>query len=247
MKFAINLIFLYNRKGDSMSNSNKTAKEALHYYKDRTGQKYGRLLVIKYLYTNKRKKAVWLCKCECGKYIEVPSDNLAIGNTKSCGCLKHEIAINHYSNLNKQHRMKGTKIYSKWLWMKARCYKEHTHGYKNYGGRGIKVCDEWLHNFKNFYDWAINNGYSDDLTIERIDTNGDYEPSNCKWITNLEQQNNKRNNRFIEYKGEKHTIAEWSRITGINKNTILDRLNNNWDTAEILGIKQHKKRSVVNV
>ena len=97
-----------------MSNSNKTAKEALHYYKDRTGQKYGRLLAIQYLYTNKRKKAVWLCKCECGKYIEVPSDNLAIGNTKSCGCVKHERAINHYSNLNKQHRMKGTKIYSKW-------------------------------------------------------------------------------------------------------------------------------------
>ena len=243
-----------------MSKSNRSAREMLesinipkrddkgklHYYKDITGQKFERLTAIKYMYT-KNKRPYWLCKCECGKEIITAYGNLKKGNTKSCGCLKHEIAINHYSNLNKQHRMKGTKIYSKWLWMKARCYKEHTHGYKNYGGRGIKVCDEWLHNFKNFYDWAINNGYSDDLTIERIDTNGDYEPSNCKWITNLEQQNNKRNNRFIEYKGEKHTIAEWSRITGINKNIILDRLNNNWDTAEILGIKQHKKRSVVNV
>ena len=240
--------------------SNKSAREELeriytskrddngklHYYKDITGQKYGRLTAIKYVYT-KNKKAYWLCKCDCGNEVIIAYSSLKSKNTKSCGCLKHEYAKKYYSNLNKTHGMTETNLYKKWLGIKTRCYNKGVHGYKNYGGRGIKVCDEWLHSFENFYDWAIYHGYSDGLTLERIDTNGNYEPDNCKWITNLEQQNNKRNNRYIQYGAEKHTIAEWSRLTGINKNTLRDRLNNNWNIEEILEIKQHKKRGIISV
>ena len=245
MKFAINLIFLYNRKGDSMSNSNKTAKEALHNYKDRTGQKYGRLLAIKYLYTNKRKKAVWLCKCECGKYIEVPSDNLAIGNTKSCGCLHSDMSkekikkiIENQTKYKKPHQKHIITVFNQ---IKTRCYNENCKAYKNYGGRGIKVCDKWLDNPNSFYEWSINNGYKKGLSIDRIDVNKDYEPNNCRWITNLEQQNNKRNNKYLEFNGEKHTYAEWSRIFNIPTATISDRVRRGFTIEKILNTN-YKKR-----
>lgn len=224
-----------------MSKDNKTVREKLekiygkHYYKDISGNKYTRLTAIQYVYT-KNKKAYWLCKCECGKEKIVSASDLTSGNTKSCGCLHHDTAREHYLSLNRIHGMKGTKIYSKWLNMKARCYKKSCNGYKNYGGRGIKVCDEWKNSFVNFYKWSINNGYQEGLTIERIDVNKDYSLDNCKWITNLEQQNNKRNNTYIVYKNEKHTIAEWSRITGINKNTISGRLRKGWSVEKILSV-----------
>lgn len=233
-------------RDDTEDLKEKCNKKEIHYYKDITNKQFGKLTAIKYEYT-KNKKPYWLCRCECGKNKIIAYSSLKSGATKSCGCLKHETSINHYSNLNKTHGMKNTKIYQKWLGMKARCYNSKTKGYKNYGDRGITVCDEWKNDFLNFYNWAINNGYKDGLTLERIDVNGNYEPINCKWITNLEQQNNKRNNKFIEYKNEKHTIAEWSRITGINKNTLLTRLNSHWDIEEVIGIKNHKKGSVENV
>lgn len=204
-----------------------------HYYKDLAGEKFSRLKVIKYAYT-RNKRAYWLCECVCGNTKVVSTTDLKTGNTQSCGCLKHERVKTFYSNLNKTHGMKGTKIYSKWLSMKARCYKKSCKGYKNYGGRGIKVCDDWKNSFITFYEWAIKNGYQDNLTIERIDVNGNYEPDNCKWITNTEQQNNKKNNTYIIYNGDKHTIAEWSRIMGINKNTISGRLRKGWTTKRVL-------------
>lgn len=218
-------------KENSMSD-NRQAREELHYYRDLTNMKFGRLKVVKYLYT-KQKKAIWLCQCDCGNSINVNAGALTSGNTKSCGCLKHDIAKKHYSQLNKKHGMKNTKIYKKWLAIKKRCSKQYTKDYKNYGGRGIKVCDEWKNDFMNFYNWAIENGYREDLTLDRIDVNGNYEPNNCRWITNLEQQNNKRNNRYIEYNKEKHTISEWSRLTGINKNTLLQRINRKIDKNKI--------------
>ena len=97
-------------------------------------------------------------------------------------------------------------------------------GYKNYGGRGIKVCDEWAESFKAFYEWAVSNGYDDTLTIDRIDVDGDYEPENCRWVDRTTQANNKRNNRILEVNGVKHTMMEWERLTGINHSTIISRL-----------------------
>ena len=121
--------------------------------------------------------------------------------------------------------------------MKDRCYNSNSKNYKNYGLRNIKVCIEWKNNFINFYDWAINNGYKDNLTIDRIDVNGDYEPSNCRWATVKQQQNNKRNNHVLCYKNEKHNITEWGLILGIKRDTIYNRLRRGWTVEKALSKK----------
>ena len=108
--------------------------------------------------------------------------------------------------------------------MYCRCYYPTTHGYERYGGRGIKICEEWINNPNSFYDWAINNGYKKGLTLDRIDVNGNYEPSNCRWATKEMQDNNKRTNRKITYKGETKTLSQWAREYNINIVTLSDRL-----------------------
>ena len=128
------------------------------------------------------------------------------------------------TNLRIKHGFCGTKIYKKWEDMKARCNNPNNKRFKDYGGRGIKICDEWLADFMNFYNWAICNGYKEGLTIERIDNNGNYEPSNCKWITRAEQMKNTRNCHYIEYNGETHCISEWLKILGITSRSIANKL-----------------------
>lgn len=193
---------------------------------DLTGERFGRLTVIEYKGTKKRKKgnksdSLWLCQCDCGTKKIIYGRALKDGGTKSCGCLRKEIL------LHKKHGMSNTRLFKAWTCMTQRCKNPNDGAYKNYGGRGITVCEGWLgeNGFENFYGWAMKNGYSDDLTIDRINVNGDYEPSNCRWATMKEQQNNKRNNHIISLNGEEHTISEWSRITGINKETIEARVN----------------------
>lgn len=224
----------------------KRMKRNLHYYKDRTGQKFGRLLVVKYLYTNDRRKAVWLCKCECGSYIEVPSENLVTNNTKSCGCLHREMAKKKIKKLI-ESQTKYKRLYEKDIaivfnQMKRRCYNKKCKAYKNYGERGIRICKEWLDDFNKFYEWSINNGYKKELSIDRIDVDGDYEPNNCRWITNLQQQNNKRNNKYLEFNGERMTYAEWSRKLKIPISTIVDRVRRGYTVEKILNTK-YKKRT----
>ena len=119
--------------------------------------------------------------------------------------------------------------------MRRRCSDPKDQAFHSYGGRGIKVCDSWNKSFEVFYEWAMKNGYSDELTIDRIDVNGNYEPSNCRFATMQEQMNNKTDNHFLTYKGETHTISEWSRITGISKGTLKDRVNKlHWNTDDAL-------------
>ena len=154
---------------------------------DLTGQKFGRLTVIRRGETvNKRTK--WVCSCECGTEVTVEPYNLRTGHTGSCGCLQRD----RTSKANMTHGMRKTRLYRIWYCMKNRCYQQSYHAFHHYGGRGIKVCDGWLHDFQAFYDWAMANGYRDDLTIDRIDSNGNYEPSNCRWTTMAEQNKNKR-------------------------------------------------------
>ena len=124
----------------------------------------------------------------------------------------------------KKHGMKNTKIYRIWCSMKERCNNKNNKSYKNYGGRGIKVCDEWLENFISFYNWAIKNGYKEGLTIDRINNNGIYEPSNCRWITRKEQNRNYRKNHLLTYKGETLCLADMADKYGINRGTLLYRL-----------------------
>lgn len=190
-------------------------------FKDLTGNRYGKLTVVKRVYKDGERKTHWLCKCDCGNETVVSSDNLKNGHTKSCGCLRVETSKVSLTT----HGLSKTRLYKIYKGMKERTMKEYNKKYKNYGGRGIKICDEWLNDFKTFYEWAISNGYEEGLTIDRIDVNGNYEPSNCRWATIKEQQNNRRNNHNITYNGETHTMKQWAEKLGINYKTLERRIN----------------------
>lgn len=167
--------------------------------KDLVGQKFGRLTVIKQNgFSNKNKfggrYAKWLCKCDCGNYCEMTTDNLTRNRCNhSCGCLAKE-HLDAMAKANVTHGMSGTRLYGCYKAMMSRCYREKDIHYHAYGQRGITVCDEWRHNAKAFIDWAVSNGYSDNLTLERIDVNGNYEPQNCTWIPMADQYKNKQSN-----------------------------------------------------
>lgn len=150
----------------------------------------------------------WNCECECGNKTIVRASSLLTGDTKSCGCLRNETL------LHETHGMSDTRLYRIWNGMKDRCYNKNAPEYDNYGGRGITVCKEWLDDFMNFYNWAMANGYRDDLTIDRKDNDKDYCPENCRWATYKMQSNNKRNNLYVLYNGKKITISELSDMTG---------------------------------
>lgn len=196
------------------------------------GQKFGRLTVIQevepHFDAKGRKVRMILCKCDCGNMTTLQISRLTCGITTSCGCLRLE----KVGSLNKRYeKMTGkilpkgfsfrkSRIYRIWTNMLHRCIN---HKERNYYGKGIAVCEEWASDFFNFYFWVIDNGYTDELTIDRIDSNGNYEPSNCRWATYKQQNNNNSMNRIFTYKGETHTIGEWSDILGINRNLLYER------------------------
>ena len=190
----------------------------IHAIDSLIGKKYGRLTIIKRV-DIESKQIVVLCKCDCGNEAKVLLSSLKTGNTKSCGCISHEMLLER----NLKHNLHNTKLYSVWKAMRQRCNNNKNKDYKWYGEKGIKVCKEW-DDFEVFYNWAINNGYEDGLTIDRIDTKGDYCPDNCRWITIQEQQNNKSNCRIIEYKGEVNTLTYFSKKYHIKRSTLYDRI-----------------------
>jgi len=157
------------------------------------GQQFGRLIVIERKMINHRGHSV--CKCSCGNIVTIRNDALTSGKTQSCGCITKEIAKTGINR--RKHGLWGTRLHRIWGAMKTRCFNKNFARYKDYGGRGITVCDEWKNNFDAFYDWAMAHGYSDELSIDRIDVNGNYEPLNCRWSTIQEQNVNKRNSKAV--------------------------------------------------
>ena len=163
---------------------------------DLTGQKFGRLTAL-YTVPNNNHHTRWHCVCECGNTKDVLQQNLCNGHVRSCGCLHAERNVEkisaYNSSINREsHNETKTKLYHIWVGMKSRCFGKTSTAYDRYGGRGISICNEWKDSFLSFKEWALSNGYSEELTIDRIDVNGDYSPDNCRWVSNSIQQFNKR-------------------------------------------------------
>lgn len=190
---------------------------------DLTGQRFGRLVVLRREETLKRGVSRWLCQCDCGEQTVTTTGALRSGLTRSCGCL-HREAAREQGLKSATHGLTETRLYRVWSNMKTRCYNKRNRNYARWGARGITVCDEWRSNFQAFYDWAMANGYEDGLTIDRIDNDKGYSPDNCRWATPEQQANNTRSVRFIEFRGESHSLHEWSRILGIRTETLFYRL-----------------------
>lgn len=185
---------------------------------DITGQKFGRLTVLKRTDKKKFGTYLYLCKCDCGNESLVNRRDLK--RTKSCGCLRKE----RTSEAVRTHGKSNTRLYMIWSAMKSRCYNPHDIAYSTYGAEGKTVCDEWFNSFQAFYNWSMSNGYQDDLTIERIDGAKGYSPDNCEWATRKEQANNRRSNHFVTYKNENYTITELAKKLGVSRTTIRRRL-----------------------
>lgn len=192
-------------------------------------------------------RARWLFKCDCGNEKEALYDDVAFGRTMSCGCLNAELR----KARSTKHGCAGTRIYTEWASMKSRCYYTKNKAYQRYGGRGIKVCEEWRNSFEKFKEWALTNGYDDNLTIERKNVNGNYCPENCCWIPLSEQAKNRRTTlKTSDEEGNEVFAMDIAKENGIPMNIVVARLHNGWGMQEALNtpiIQQTVKRKVLQV
>ena len=214
---------------------------------DLTGQRFGKLVVLNrtedYIFKSGRKERMWHCQCDCGNIIDVVGTNLKNNNTISCGCFRRE----KMKNLKTTHGLSHSRLRLIYRNIKSRCYNPNDKKFKNYGGRGITICDEWLgdNGFINFYNWAVTHGYSENLTIDRIETNGNYEPSNCRWADFTVQANNRTNNHLITYNDKTMTISNWAKELGINYKTLSNRILQGWsiDRAFTTPVRYNAKKN----
>ncbi len=206
---------------------------------DLTGMQIHSLKVIERAGTNispnGTKEPLWKCICVCGNIVVVRGSMLRTGRQKSCGCYAAECAK---TRLTKHGCADKERLYRIWSLMRDRCNNANSPHYALYGGRNITVCDEW-NDYGTFRSWAIANGYSNKLSLDRIDSNGNYCPENCRWTTQKKQCNNKRNNHYLTYLGKTQTMSEWAEELGINYNTLRSRLNNyGWSVEDALSVRK---------
>lgn len=185
------------------------------YYEDLSGKRFGRIVAIEYAGQKGRRRTIWKCKCDCENIVYIDASHLKSGHTTSCGCKSKEII----RFVNYKNGLSNSRLGRAYRNMLNRCYRPNNYEYHLYGGRGIRVCDEWTNKdtgFVEFCNWAIANGYSNNLTLDRVNINGNYEPSNCRWVDIFVQANNKRNTRKLKINGEIDTVANWSRRLNIS-------------------------------
>lgn len=187
----------------------------LSCYKDLTGKDFGRLKVISPANPSKCGKSRFFCQCSCGNLIIVEGCNLVSGATQSCGCFRREKT----KKLKLSHGMVKTRLYRCWRNMHDRCLNPKNKEFSNYGARGISICKEWR-DFSVFYQWAISNGYRDDLTIDRIDVNKGYSPQNCRWTDTYNQARNRTDNVWITIDGKRMIQEDWAKELGISSDLI---------------------------
>lgn len=198
-------------------------------YKDLTSQKFNRLTVLEKV-VGKSSKGLWKCRCDCGNIVFATRHDLTSNHKKSCGCFKKD----YLSQKSSTHKLTKTRIYKIWIDMKKRCYNHNQKYYCNYGGRGISICDEWKQDFISFYNWSIKNGYNDDLSIDRINNDGDYCPNNCRWANRTTQNNNSRHNRYITYNGKTLTMSQWAKYLNLTYSCLKTRFRRGWSVEKAL-------------
>lgn len=185
------------------------------------GKTYNRLTVIAKSHM-RNNCSYWKSRCVCGKVVVVIGSSLKNGNTKSCGCLNRELSAKKLILANTTHGSSKTRLYKTWKGIRERCYSLGHTSYKDYGRRGVRVCKEW-HKFETFKKWATQNGYRNNLTIDRKNPFGNYEPGNCRWITRSKQGRTKRNSIYVIYKGKRLHLKEWSDKLGVKYHTLYQR------------------------
>lgn len=203
---------------------------------DLTNRKFDRLKAIKYIGNSRTGKAIWECECDCGNIVNVVAHRLLDGETKSCGCLRKESTGKRMKGktAKRTHGDSKTRLYHIWGQIKQRTENKNANTYHNYGGKGIDICKEWSESYEAFKKWALNNGYKDNLTIDRIKNEKGYYPDNCRWVSVKKQSNNRTSNITIDYKGKKYTMKELSEMLEINYNTLRYRINAGWDIEKAL-------------
>lgn len=199
----------------------------INKYYSYIGEKYNSLTIIDVAGNDTNGHYFFKCQCDCGNITKVRVDRILKGYTTTCGCRNQGYNYHDGNGLSKEY----PKLYSVWNTIRHRCYNPKHCKYKNYGGRGITVCEEWRYEFTPFYNWAMANGYQDGLTIDRINVNGNYEPTNCRWVTLKEQARNKTNSVLVTYKEKTKSLPQWCEELNLPYKTIDYRLRAGW-TAE---------------